>query len=236
MLDAQGRVLFARRADAAHAPASLVKLMTLYLAYDDIAAGCARLDDRVTISGYAALTPHARLPLRDGDALPLSSVLAAVAIRSSNAAATALAEHLAGDEAAFVGRMNRCAKTLGLTATRFATSHGLPHRHQRTTARDVARLLGRLLADHPASSKVLGGRDVVFRGRTYRRNVPLFSDPAGIAALKTGFTAESGYNLALAARSAGRPVLLVVLGASTRASSFADARRLLRHLQTPARV
>ena len=222
MLDGQGRVLFARRADAAHAPASLVKLMTLYLAYEEIAAGRARFDDRVTISRYAALTPHPRLPLREGDTLSLSSVLAMVAVRSSNAAATALAEHLAGDEAAFVVRMNRRAKTLGLTATHFATAHGLPHRRQRTTAHDVARLLGRLLADHPASAKILNGRDFVFRGRTYRRNIPLFRDPGGIRALKTGFTGEAGYNLAPAARNAGRPVLLVVLGASTRASSFAE--------------
>ena len=236
MLDAQGRVLFARRADAAHAPASLVKLMTLYLAYEEIAAGRARLDDRVTISRYAALTPHPRLPLREGDTLPLSSVLAAVAIRSSNAAATALAEHVAGDEAAFVVRMNRRAKTLGLTATHFATAHGLPHRRQRTTAHDVARLLGRLLTDHPASARVLNGRDVVFRGRTYRRNITLFRDPGEIGALKTGFTGEAGYNLALAARHTGRPVLLVVLGASTRASSFADARRLLQHHLTPTRA
>jgi len=236
MLDAKGQVLFARRPDAPHAPASLVKLMTLYLAYEDLAAGRARLDERVTISGYAALTPHPRLPLREGDTLPLSRILAAVAIRSSNAAATALAEHLAGNEATFVERMNRRAKTLGLTATRFATAHGLTHRHQRTTARGVARLLGRLLADHPASCAVLGGRDVVFGGRTYRRNIPLFRDPGGIVALKTGFTAEAGYNLALTARNAGRPVLLVVLGASTRSSSFADARRLLRHRPAPSVV
>src|SRR5262249_1399217 len=134
---------------------------------------------------------------------------------------------------AFVERMNRCARTLGLSATRFSTAHGLPHRHQRTTARDVARLLGRLLADHPASCRVLGGHDVVFRGRRYRRNVPPFGGPGGNVALKTGFTAEAGYNLALAARRAGRSVLVVVLGASTRASSFADARRLLRHRPTP---
>ena len=106
-----GRAAYSsRRADAAHAPASLVKLMTLYLAYEEIAAGRARFDDRVTISRYAALTPHPRLPLREGDTLSLSSVLAMVTVRSSNAAATALAEHLAGDEAAFVVRMNRARR------------------------------------------------------------------------------------------------------------------------------
>src|SRR5258705_13662045 len=115
VLDEDGNVLFARRADAVHAPASLVKLMTLYLAYEDVAAGRARPDDAVRISRYAALTPHPRLPLREGDTVSLRSVLRAVAIRSSNAAATALAEHLAGDEAAFVERMNRTAQTLGLT-------------------------------------------------------------------------------------------------------------------------
>ena len=236
VLDGEGQVVFARRADAAHAPASLVKLMTLYLAYEDVAAGRVSLDEGLTISRYAALTPHPRLPLHEGDTIPLQGVLRAVAIRSSNAAATALAEHLAGDEAAFVDRMNRTALALGLTATRFATAHGLPHRHQRTTARDVARLLERLLADHPASVTALGARGFTFRGRAYTRQIPLFKSPGGILALKTGFTDEAGYNLAAATRARGGRVLVVVLGARTRASSFADARTLLRYGVERARV
>src|SRR4029453_553837 len=119
VLDGEGQVVFARRADAAHAPASLVKLMTLYLAYEDVAAGRVSLDENLRLSRDAALTPHPRLTLHEGDSVPLQSILRAVAIRSSNAAATALAEHLAGDEAAFVDRMNRTALALGLTATRF---------------------------------------------------------------------------------------------------------------------
>ena len=234
VLDADDRVLFARRAEASHPPASLVKLMTLYLAYEDIAAGKVRLDDHVRIGRYAALTPHRRLPLREGDTLSLRSLLRAVAIRSSNAAATALAEHLAGDEPAFVERMNRAAAALGLAATRFATAHGLPHRHQRTSARDVAMLLGRLLAAHPDSHAVLGARSFVFRRRTYPRNIALFTRPGGIVALKTGYTAEAGYNLAVAARLRGRQVRVVVLGTATRASSFADVRTLLRHVAARA--
>ena len=210
--------------------------MTLYLAYEDVAAGRVNLDEGLTISRYAALTPHPRLPLHEGDTIPLQGVLRAVAIRSSNAAATALAEHLAGDEAAFVDRMNRTALALGLAATRFATAHGLPHRHQRTTARDVARLLDRLLADHPTSVTALGARDFTFRGRAYTRQIPLFKSPGGILALKTGFTDEAGYNLAAAARARGGRVLVVVLGARTRASSFADARTLLRYGVERARV
>jgi UDP-N-acetylmuramoyl-L-alanyl-D-glutamate--2,6-diaminopimelate ligase len=236
VVDAEGQVVFARRADTTHAPASLAKLMTLYLAYEDIAAGRANLDDRVLISRYAALTPHPRLPLREGDTIPLQSVLRAVAIRSSNAAATALAEHLAGDEAAFVERMNHTVQALGLTATRFATAHGLSHRHQRTTACDVACLLGRLLADRPASLTVLGARDFTFRGRAYARQIPLFKDPGGILALKTGFTDEAGYNLAAAARQRGARVLVVVLGARTRASSFADAQTLLHYAAERTRI
>ena len=236
VVDTEGQVVFARRADTTHAPASLAKLMTLYLAYEDIAAGRANLDDRVPISRYAALTPHPRLPLREGDTIPLQSVLRAVAIRSSNAAATALAEHLAGDEAAFVERMNRTVQALGLTATRFATAHGLPHRHQRTTACDVACLLGRLLADHPASLTVLGARDFTFRGRAYARQIPLFKGPGGILALKTGFTDEAGYNLAAAARQRGARVLVVVLGARTRARSFADAQTLLHYAAERPRI
>jgi UDP-N-acetylmuramoyl-L-alanyl-D-glutamate--2,6-diaminopimelate ligase len=228
LLDAHGASLFEHQADSPHPPASLVKLMTLYLAFDDVAAGRVHLDDPVRISRYAVLTPHPRLPLREGDVVPLRILMQGVAIRSANAAATALAEHLAGAEPAFVDRMNDKARELGLGATRFATPHGLPHRHQWSTARDLARLLGRLVHDHPTSRRMLGRQAFRFRARVFARSIPLFRDPGRVEALKTGFTNEAGYNLAVAARRAGRLVLAVVLGSQTRALSFRDARTVLR--------
>ena len=229
LLDARGTTLLAHHADADRAPASLVKLMTLYLACDDVAAGRARLDDAVSISRYAALTPHPRMPRRPGVVVPLRPLMQAIAVRSANVAATAIAEHLGGSEASFVARMNDKACELGLTATRFATPHGLPHRHQRTTAADMARLARSLLQDHPLARAMLGRRTFRYQGRAYQRRISLFDDPGQVRAIKTGFTNEAGYNVMVAAGRGDRVLLAVVMGATSRALSFADARKLLHY-------
>jgi D-alanyl-D-alanine carboxypeptidase len=229
LLDAEGRAVFAKNADDEHAPASLVKMMSLYLAFEDIERGRARLEDLVYVSRHAVLTPRYRMGLRLGDEVPLRIVMEGVAIASANDAATALAEHLAGDEAQFVARMNDKARELGLTATRFANPHGLPDPMQRTSARDMATLIRRLLADHPDSRTMLGGQTFIYAGRVYARHIFLFHDPGGVQALKTGFTREAGYNLAVSAWRNGQQFLMIVLGARTRQASFLDAKKLLLH-------
>ena len=184
LLDFEGRTIFAKNPEEERAPASLVKLMTLYLAFEDIEAGRADLDELVPVSRYASLTPRARMGLRAGEMVPLHVLLEGVAIASANDAATALAERLAGDEWSFVGRMNAKAQELELHATRFANPHGLPDPAQRSNARDLAQLIARLLKDHPASRPMLGGQTFVYRGRVYARHIPLFNDPLGVQALK----------------------------------------------------
>src|SRR5881296_2426065 len=228
LLDAYGRPLFAKNADDERAPASLVKLITLYLANEDIERGKAELDKPVQISHYAALTPKYRMGLRAGEWVPLHVLLEGVAIASANDAATALAERLSGDEWSFVGRMNAKAQELDLHATRFANPHGLPDPAQRSNARDLAQLIARLLRDHPASRPMLGGQTFVYRGRVYARHIPLFNDPLGVQALKTGFTQEAGYNLAVSAWRNGVQFVMIVLGSRTRAASFLDAKKLLQ--------
>jgi len=229
LIDTEGRVVFAKNAEEDHAPASLTKMMSLYLAYEDIERGRARLEDLVYISRHAAQTPRYRMGLRVGEEVPLRTIMEGVAIASANDAATALAEHLAGDEAQFVARMNDKARELGLSATRFANPHGLPDPLQRTSARDMATLMARLLADHPDSRTMLGGQTFIYAGRVYARHIFLFHDPGGVQALKTGFTRESGYNLAVSAWRNGQQFLMIVLGAPTRQASFLDAKKLLLH-------
>ena len=229
LLDPAGRALFAKRADEERAPASLVKLMTLYLANEDIERHKVDLDEPVVISHYAALTPKYRLGLRAGESVPLRVLLEGVAIASANDAATALAERLAGDENAFVERMNAKARELGLTGTRFTNAHGLPDPNQRSTARDLAQLTIRLLTDYPASRTLLGGQTFVHKGRVYARRISLFNDPGGVQAIKTGFTREAGYNLAISAWRGGAQFVMVVLGARSRTRSFRDAKKLLRY-------
>ncbi len=227
VVDPDGKILFAKNADDERAPASLVKLMTLYLAYEDLDRGKVDPEEPVQISHYAALTPRYRMGLRAGESVPLRVLMEGVAIASANDAATALAERLAGDEAAFVERMNAKARGLGLAGTRFANAHGLPDPLQRSNARDLAQLTAQLLRDYPASRTLLGGQTFVYAGRVYARHIPLFNDPGGVQALKTGFTREAGYNLAVSAWRGGLQFVTIVLGSRTRASSFLDAKRLL---------
>jgi D-alanyl-D-alanine carboxypeptidase len=228
LVDAQGRTLFAKNAQAEHAPASLVKLMTLYLAFEDVDAGRATLEEPVVVSAAAATTPPHRMGLGAGEAIPLRTLLEGVAIASANDAATAVAEHLGGDETTFVARMNAKARELGMVRTRYANPHGLPDPLQWSNARDIALLMGRLLRDHPRTRALLGGQTFIHRGRVFARNIPLLSDSGTVEALKTGFTRKAGYNLAVSAWRAGRPVVMIVLGAPTRALSYLDGETLLR--------
>jgi D-alanyl-D-alanine carboxypeptidase (penicillin-binding protein 5/6) len=229
LLDADGRTLFAKHAEAEHAPASLVKLMTLYLAFEDVEAGRAALEESVVVSRTSVATPRYRMGLRAGEEVPLRVLLEGVAIASANDAATAVAEHLGGDEATFVARMNAKARELGMVSTRYANPHGLPDPLQRSNARDLALLMTRLLRDHSGARTMLGGQTFVYRGRVYARHIPLFNDPGGVQALKTGFTNEAGYNLAVSAWRAGQQFVMIVLGARTRAQSFLDGKKLLRY-------
>jgi D-alanyl-D-alanine carboxypeptidase len=229
LLDTQGRVLYAKRPAEDHAPASLVKLMTLYLACEALDAGRAQWEDPVLVSHRAALTPRYRMGLKTGESAPLRTLLEGVAIASANDAATAVAEHLGGTEEAFVAAMNAKAEELGLTHTHFANAHGLPDPAQRSTAEDLARLTQRLLEDYPSSRPLLGGATFVYRGRVYSRRIPLFQDPGGVQALKTGFTREAGYNLAISAWKSGQHFVLIVLGSQTRSLSFRDAKTVLRY-------
>lgn len=239
LLDHEGHVIYERNAEAERAPASLVKLMTLYLAFEDLEAGRADLEQLVTISRNAATTPRYRMGLRTGERVPLRVLLEGVAIASANDAAAAVAEFLGGDEATFVARMNRKAHELGLASTRYTNPHGLPDPLEHSTARDIALLITRLLHDYPASRTMLGGQTFVYRRRVYARHIPLFNDPGGVQALKTGFTNAAGYNLAVSAWRGGQQFIMIILGARTRALSYLDAKRLLQYafletgLETP---
>lgn len=229
LVDPEGQILFAKNPGEEHAPASLVKLMTLYLAFEDLDAGRVRWYDPATVSVNAARTPRYRMGLRAGERVPFGVLLEGVGIASANDAATAVAEHLAGDEETFVTRMNEKARELNLGRSRFANPHGLPDPSQRSTATDLALLTDHLLQDFPQVRTILGGRTFVYRGRVYQRRIPLFNDPGGVQALKTGFTKEAGYNLAVAAWRSGRRFLCILLGSETRVLSFVDAQKLLQY-------
>ena len=235
---ADGHVLHWRDAATRRHPASLTKLMTLYLAYEAIASGRVAADSMVEISPNAADQPPSDIDLVAGSRARLERLIEAVAVKSANDAAVAIAEGLSGSEAAFVDRMNATARRLGMTDTRYHNSHGLTHPGHLTTARDTARLARRLLLDFPAyrplyAQKTLrrGGHDLP------ATNIRFLSSYPGAFGLKTGFTRAAGYTLVGAAERDDRRLITVLLGTSSSRARAQRASALLdKGFAMPARA
>ena len=224
-----GEVLFSKNAEISLPPASLTKLMTLYLALEDVAAGRVSLEDEVQVSSRAARTPSSRVPLRKGELLPLGKLLEAVAVISANDASVVVAEYLAGTEEEFVARMNQRAADLGLTETHFSNAHGLPSRDQRSTAWDMAALALRLFEDYPLALDLLARKSFHHRNITRNRYLGLLSDNSGIEGVKTAWTREAGFSLIATARKEDRRLMVVVLKARNRYQRELATRALLRY-------
>ncbi|MBI3002082.1 MAG: D-alanyl-D-alanine carboxypeptidase [candidate division NC10 bacterium] len=224
-----GEVLFSKNAEAPLAPASLTKLMTIYLALEDVAEGRVGLDDEVTVSVRAARTRSSRVPLRAGERVPLGKLLAALAVISANDASVAVAEYLEGTEEAFVARMNRRAADLGLTETHFSNAHGLPSPTQRSSAADMAALALRLFDDYPLALDFLSRRTFHHRNMTRMRSLGGIERAYAIECLKTAWTRDAGFSLVATARQEDRHLLLVVLKARNRYQRELAARTLLRY-------
>jgi D-alanyl-D-alanine carboxypeptidase len=222
-----GKVLLEKNAEGERAPASLVKMMTLCIAYEDLRAGTVTRGEPVTIGPDVMRTPRFRLGLATGQVVPFETLLAAVAIASANDAATAVAERLADSEEKFVERMNAEAERMGLTHTVFANPHGLPDPRQHTTARDMATLAEHLLRDFPESRVLLGDTDFMWRGRIFRRRIPS-SGPGRRDGPQDRIHAGGGLQHHRGRGTLGQRLLCVVLGAETRGLSFIDAGRLLK--------
>lgn len=228
VIDAQtGETLYARHADARRYPASLTKVMTLYLAFDALDAGGVKSGDRVLISRRAAARPPSRLGLQAGEHVSVREAMDVLVVKSANDVATALAEHLAGNEAAFARAMTAKARSLGLAHTQFRNASGLPETGHFSTARDLA-LLGRaFLRDHPDDYAIFDQEQTVFRGRLIRGHNRLLARP-GIDGFKTGFVNASGYNLLTSGLRDGRRVIAVVLGGRSARSRDAFMAKLIQ--------
>jgi len=223
----RGRVLLADAPDAVRRPASLVKLMTAYVAFGALESGAVAEDDPVTVSKHAARQPPVKLRVRAGRTLPFGELLAAAVIGSKNDAATAVAEAVAGDEDAFVARMNAAAERLGMTNTRYVNASGLPAPGQRTTARDIALLALALLTEYPERSGLFAERKTRAAGKGVTTTNPLFGRVPGTQGMKTGFTCGAGYNIAGLVERDGRRVLAVTLGHRTKGGRLTAVRALI---------
>jgi D-alanyl-D-alanine carboxypeptidase len=213
LIDADsGAVLHARKAKLQSFPASLVKLMTVYLLLEAIESKQMALEDKLIVSQTAARQPPARLGLRKGWTITLREVMLAIIIRSANDAAVVAAEGLAGSEPVFVERMNSKARALGMSDTVFHNATGLPDRGQITTARDIVVLAQALLINFPKHFEMFSTHSFSYRGKAYKTHNDFVTGFDGANGLKTGFTCHAGYNLVASAERNGRRLIGVILG------------------------
>jgi D-alanyl-D-alanine carboxypeptidase len=213
LLDAEtGQVLSEHDADASTYPASLTKMMTLYLTFEELNQGRIRLDQPFRVSEWAASRAPSKLGLTPGDSLSVRDLILAIVTKSANDAATVLAEGLAGSEPNFVQYMNLKARQLGLQHTWYRNASGLPDPDQRTTARDVARLALALYHQFPREYRYFSTREFDFRGEIVKSHNHLLDSYQGADGIKTGFVNASGFNLAASAVRDGRRLIGVIMG------------------------
>ncbi|MBI6630351.1 D-alanyl-D-alanine carboxypeptidase [Pontibaca sp. S1109L] len=229
VIDARtGEVLHSANAETRLHPASLTKMMTLYIAFEAVQNGEISLDDRVTISRKAAAEPPSKLGLKSGQRIALRYLIRAAAVRSANDAATAIGEAISGSEAAFAARMNRTAKMMGMTQTTFKNAHGLTQSGHLSTARDMTILGRHVLYDYPQYYNLFSRRtaDAGIR-KVSHTNRRLLSSYAGADGIKTGYTNAAGFNLVASAERGGKRVIATVFGGKSTASRNAKVAELL---------
>ncbi|MDR1776600.1 MAG: D-alanyl-D-alanine carboxypeptidase [Desulfovibrio sp.] len=221
-----GRVLYAHKADLSLPPASLTKIMTLFLALDAVRAKQISLNTLVKIGKNASNVGGSSMHLKAGERVPLHSLLAGMAVASGNDAATAVAQRLAnGSTKNFVKRMNRKISALGLRRTQFRNPTGLPDPGQKSTAREMALLARAYLRAHPRARDMHALPSVSHNGRALYNTNGLLGQQ-GIDGLKTGFT-SAGYNIVITAGRDKTRLLAVVMGAASRAARDAAVEELL---------
>jgi len=208
-------IVHARQIDEARYPASLTKVMTLYLTFDALNAGTLKLNEPVRVSAKAARTAPTNLGLRAGQTITVENLIQALTVRSANDAAVVLAERLGGSEAAFADMMTVKAHNLGMVSTRFKTANGLPHNEQKTTARDMAKLASNILNNHRRYYHYFGQTHFSYGSRRYKNTNGLLHWLQGVDGFKTGYTRASGYNLIISAQRDGRRLIAVVLGGAS---------------------
>ncbi|MEM1345635.1 MAG: D-alanyl-D-alanine carboxypeptidase [Pseudomonadota bacterium] len=207
-----GKTVHARAADRKQHPASLTKLMTLYLTFEAVKNGQLRLDQRVRVSRNAARQPASKLYLKAGQRISIRHLIRAAAIKSANDAAMVLAEAIGGSERAFARLMTQKARSLGMRSTTFKNPHGLTSRGHLSTARDMA-ILGRALYFHyPEYYNVFGKTHAYAAGKRVNTTNRLLRTYSGAEGMKTGYTRAAGYNLLATASRGDRRVLAVVMG------------------------
>lgn len=231
-----GKTLYASSADAYRYPASLTKIMTLYVVFEELEAGRLSLNSRLKVSKYAAGRPPSKLGLKAGKTIRVKDAILALVTKSANDVATVVAENISGSEKQFAERMTRTARSLGMKKTTFRNPHGLPNSGQRTSARDMA-TLGRAIQEHyPQYYGYFKTRSYKYGGRTYGNHNKLLGRVKGVDGIKTGYIRASGFNLVTSVNRNGRQIVAVVMGGRSGASRNAQMTKLInRYLSKASR-
>ncbi|MGB8621283.1 MAG: D-alanyl-D-alanine carboxypeptidase family protein [Paracoccaceae bacterium] len=229
VIDARsGEVLYSQNADTRLHPASLTKMMTLYITFEAVEHGEISLDDMVTISKHAAAEPASKLWMKPGQKIKLRYLIRAAAVKSANDAATAIGEAIEGSEAAFARRMNRTAKALGMTRTTFKNANGLTREGHLSTARDMTTLGRHLFFDFPDYYNLFSRTSTDAGIKTvYSSNRRFLNSYRGADGIKTGYTNASGFNLVASAQRGDKRIIATVFGGRSSAARNARVAELL---------
>ncbi|EGY26538.1 D-alanyl-D-alanine carboxypeptidase family protein [Desulfovibrio sp. A2] len=222
-----GRILFEQNADEPIPPASLTKVLSMYVTMDQVRAGKASLRDNVKVSRRAFSTGGSRMFLKQGETLPLDELLEGMAVSSGNDASVATAEHIGGNVDNFVQMMNAKARALGMKNSVFRNPHGLPAAGQHTTARDMLLLSRAYLAQYPEALRYHSTRYIKHNKVITTNKNPLLGNCEGADGLKTGWVFASGYNLISTVKRGKTRLLAVVLGAETTQARAQEVNRLV---------
>ncbi len=222
-----GATLSSNNPDAIRRPASLTKIMTLYLLFERLEAGKMKLDTEMEVSEHASEQAPTKLGLRPGQTIKVEDAIKGLVTRSANDASVVIAEAIAGDEDDFAKLMTRKARALGMTKTVYRNASGLPNDEQFTTARDQA-TLGRAIQDRfPRYYRYFATSTFIYRGHAIRNHNRLLGNVEGVDGIKTGYTRASGFNLVTSMRRGNRHLVGVVLGGRSGGSRDAIMRNLL---------
>ncbi len=213
-----GRTLHAVNEDALRHPASITKVMTLYMLFEQMEKGRFALDSELTVSAKAAMQAPSKLGLRPGSTITVEDAIKALVTKSANDVACAIGENISGSEERFAQAMTAKARALGMSRTTYANASGLPDADQITTARDLT-VLARAIQDRfPRYYRYFQTRSFAFRGRVIGNHNRLLGNVEGVDGIKTGYTRDSGFNLMTAAKSDDRQIVAIVLGGKSGAS------------------
>jgi D-alanyl-D-alanine carboxypeptidase len=220
-------VLHAESADVLRHPASLTKMMTLYVLFGYMRAGKITANTELKVTAHAASQAPTKLGLKPGSTIKTRDAIKALVTKSANDAAAVVAENISGTEEAFARLMTDTARRIGMKNTTFRNASGLPDDRQISTARDMAMLSVRLIRDYPEYYEVFGTRYFTYKGQRHRNHNRLLASYAGTDGIKTGYTRASGFNLAASVKRDDKHLVAVVLGGKTGAGRDAAMRALL---------